>query len=111
MMRCIGELQGSHDPDTPSLDTETLKATVRERLRLLEAIAVALFHEAAAHVADSPIDGDVKVNPYVVSLRPEEWEADGLFEGEGITVAEAIAQTEGMQARLDELRSAGTVVA
>jgi 2-polyprenyl-6-methoxyphenol hydroxylase-like FAD-dependent oxidoreductase len=111
MMRCIGELQGVHDPDTPPLDTETLKATVRERLRLLEAIAVALFHEAAALVTDTPVDGDVKVNPYVVSLRPDDWETDGLFGGEGLTVAEALAETEGMQERLEELRSAGAVVA
>lgn len=110
-MRCIHELHNSLDPDSPPLDTEALKAAVRERLRLLEAIAVAYFHEAAPLVTDSPPDGEARINPYAVSLRPDQWEADGLFGGEGITVSEAIAETEGLQARLEELRSAGAAVA
>ena len=34
-------------------------------------------------------DEDQKINPYAVSLDPDRWEADGLFNGEGMSVAEA----------------------
>ena len=32
---------------------------------------------------------DEKINPYAVSLDPDRWEADGLFNGEGLSLVEA----------------------
>ena len=110
MMQWVHELMSSHDPNTPPLDDETLKAAVAERLRVLEAIAVVFFHEAASYL-DTPVDDDAVVNPYAVSLRPENWERDGLFGGKGMTVAEAQALTPGMQERLEELRAAAPAMA
>jgi hypothetical protein len=92
------------------MDDDALKAAVAERLRLLEAIAVVFFHEAAVNL-EATVDADATVNPYAVSLRPDDWERDGLFGGEGLTLAEARTLTEGMQARLEELRSAAAAVA
>jgi 2-polyprenyl-6-methoxyphenol hydroxylase-like FAD-dependent oxidoreductase len=110
MMRWTGELVDSHNPETPPMDDDALKAAVAERLRLLEAIAVVFFHEAAVNL-EATVDADATVNPYAVSLRPDDWERDGLFGGEGLTLAEARTLTEGMQARLEELRSAAAAVA
>ena len=57
------------------------------------------------------VDADATVNPYAVSLRPDDWERDGLLGGEGMTLAEAHAMTPGMQDRLEELRAAAPAVA
>ena len=46
-----------------------------------------------------------------MSLQPDNWERDGLFGGEGMTVAEAQALTPGMQERLEELRAAAPAMA
>ena len=47
------------------------------------------FHRAAQALPDGAPDEDVTINPYAVSLDPDRWEADGLFNGEGISVTEA----------------------
>jgi hypothetical protein len=66
---------------------------VRERLRstaeLMEGFAVMAFHRAAQNLGDAAPSEDEKINPYAVSLDPDRWEADGLLNGEGMTLAEA----------------------
>ena len=47
------------------------------------------FNRAAQNLGDAAPAEDQKINPYAVSLDPERWEADGLLDGEGLTVTEA----------------------
>ena len=41
-----------------------------------------VFHRAARTLGDAAPDEDEKINPYAVSLDPDRWEADGLFDDE-----------------------------
>jgi hypothetical protein len=70
-------------------DDEALKARIAENADLLEAYAVLAFNRAAQNLGDLAPSEDEKINPYAVGLDPERWEADGMFNGEGMTVAEA----------------------
>ena len=47
------------------------------------------FHKAALNLPDDGAGEDEKINPYAVSLDPDRWEADGLLNGEGLSLAEA----------------------
>ena len=71
---------------------------LRQELRVngteaAEAMAVAIFHHAAAQVLPEAPDPERAINPYVVSLQPDRWESDGLYEGAGVTLEEARAKT------------------
>ena len=70
-------------------DDETLKEKIASTAELMEAYAVLAFHRAAAALRDGAPDEDEKINPYAISLDPDRWEADGLFNGEGLSLAEA----------------------
>jgi flavin-dependent dehydrogenase len=70
-------------------DDEGLKNRVRENADLLEAFAVLAFHRAATNLGDAAPGEDEQINPYAVSLDPDRWEADGLFNGQGYTLTEA----------------------
>ena len=70
-------------------DDETLKQKIQSTRELMEAYAVLAFNRAASALPDGAPPEDQKINPYAVSLDPERWESDGLFNGEGMSVAEA----------------------
>jgi hypothetical protein len=70
-------------------DDETLKAKLRSNADLMEAYNVIAFHKAAAALGDAAPDEEARINPYAVGLDPDRWEADGLTNGEGLTLAEA----------------------
>jgi flavin-dependent dehydrogenase len=70
-------------------DDETLKQKIASTADLMDAYAVLAFNRAASALPDGAPAEDVKINPYAVSLDPERWEADGLFNGKGMSVAEA----------------------
>jgi flavin-dependent dehydrogenase len=76
----------------PALVAEFDDAALRDQLaverRTMESIAVAIFHKAAADLPDPP-PADRPVNPYAVSLRPDSWEAEGLWAEPGLTLAQA----------------------
>jgi hypothetical protein len=74
-------------------DDEQLVAKIKSNADLLEGIAVLLFTRAARNLGDAAPGEDVRINPYAISLDPARWEADGLFDGTGMTPAEA-RQTE-----------------
>ena len=52
-------------------------------------IAVLLSTGRGPNLGDLRPREDVKINPYAVSLDPDRWEADGLFNGEGLSLVEA----------------------
>ena len=75
---------------------DELRATIAGQVRVTEALAVAIFHKAAGNTLPDPPSPDVPVNPYAVSLIPDEWEARGLHDNPGLTLAEAKEAVEGV---------------
>jgi flavin-dependent dehydrogenase len=91
------------------LDEATLRARYPHNLKILEAMAVIIFHKACKRLPDrGGPDGGRRINPYAVSVHPERWEEDGLFDDEkGLTLEEAYAQSQGFESMLlDELAAA-----
>ena len=76
-------------------DDETLKAKIAANADLLEAIAVLIFAKASRTLGDVAPDETTKIDPYAVGLDPDRWEADGLFDGSGMTIEEARASPAG----------------
>jgi flavin-dependent dehydrogenase len=74
-------------------DDDTVKAKLASTADLMEAFAVLAFHRAAQNLGDAAPGEDEKINPYTVSLDPDRWEADGMLNGSGLSLAEA-RQTE-----------------
>jgi len=70
-------------------DDDTVRAKLAATADMMEAFAVLAFSRAASNLGDAAPGDDVKINPYAVSLDPERWEADGLFDGSGMSLAEA----------------------
>jgi flavin-dependent dehydrogenase len=78
------------------LDDAGLQQRIHDNVDALEAFSVGLFHKAAQLLPDPP-DPTVPVNPYAVSLRPDDWDAEGLFDEPGLTYDQVIALTEGFE--------------
>ncbi len=73
------------------MDDSELREDIREQVRVAEAWAVTLFVTAAESLGEPP-DLDRPINPYAVSLRPERWEQDGLYDEPGLRADEAREQ-------------------
>jgi flavin-dependent dehydrogenase len=87
-----------------TFDEETLRSRYETTADLHEAMAVMLLHKAAARLPQGPPDAGRRINPYAVSLSPERWEADGLFDDAGLTLEEAWERSLGFENMLlDEL--------
>jgi flavin-dependent dehydrogenase len=91
------------------LDEETLRDRYRTNVQILEAMAVVLFHKACRRLPDGGPDPERRIKPSAVSVHPERWEEDGLFDDEnGLTLAEAYEQSQGFENMLlDELQLSG----
>lgn len=86
---------------------DELRSAVERNVIMAEALAVAIFYRAARGLPGCP-EADVPVNPYAVSLRPGDWEGDGLFGGDVLlNLAQAEAAAEGMQGLFVEPLLAG----
>jgi hypothetical protein len=70
-------------------DDEALKAKIAENARLMEAVAVWIFHKAAESLGEDAPDQNATINPYAIGMDPSRWEQDGLLDGSGMTLAEA----------------------
>jgi flavin-dependent dehydrogenase len=81
-------------------DDEALKQKYMENTEILEAVAVVIFHNALESLPDHGIDAETKINPAAISLDPGRWEKDGLFDGDGFSLTEARAKTEGVERML-----------
>jgi flavin-dependent dehydrogenase len=82
-------------------DDDAIRAELHTEVTNSEALAVALFHIAAQALPDPP-PADRPVNPYAVGLKPETWEADGLFGAPGLTKAEADKVASGLGSIWDD---------
>lgn len=98
-------LAAAHDENTSPMDTAELKAVIVDAVETLEATAVVFFDEAVRQLEGQSVDPDATIDPYAVSLDPERWDDDGLFAGEGMTVAEADARAAGLRDAIELLRS------
>jgi flavin-dependent dehydrogenase len=78
-----------HEDLEREFDDDALAARLSANADLMEAYSVLAFHKAALSLPHDAPGEDEKINPYAVSLDPDRWEADGLFNGEGMTLAEA----------------------
>lgn len=88
-------------------DDELLERAHR-KVETIKALAVWIFHKAARNLPDPP-DENVAINPLAISLQPDQWEADGLFSDEGLTLAQALEQLPGIEDM--DLAARGAVVA
>jgi flavin-dependent dehydrogenase len=70
-------------------DDEELKAMFAANTEFLRALAVLIFHEAVQSLSLPMFDENQPVNPLAVSLDPERWETDGLFDEAGLSLARA----------------------
>jgi hypothetical protein len=77
-----------------ALDEMIVRA--HEKVRVLQAIAVWTFFMAAKHLPDPP-DPERAINPQVISLHPEKWEEEGLFDENGMTLAQALELIPGIE--------------
>jgi flavin-dependent dehydrogenase len=84
------------DLATP-MDDDALRQRFADNVGVYEAIAVAMFARAARALPDAPDLGGKAINPYAVSLDPGRWEEDGLFDGPGMTAAEATEKLPGIE--------------
>jgi hypothetical protein len=78
-----------HKDMVGGFDDATLRQKLAETADLMEAYAVLAFSRAASALPDGAPGPDEKINPYAVSLDPSRWEADGLFDGTGMSLTEA----------------------
>jgi hypothetical protein len=79
-------------------DEDSLKKQIETNVELMESIAVALFHKGIELVPDADVPSDKKVNPYALSMKPERWESDGLFDGSGWSLDEVAEKATGLDA-------------
>ncbi|HTS73469.1 MAG TPA: NAD(P)/FAD-dependent oxidoreductase [Gaiellaceae bacterium] len=98
---------GQEEIGLPGTDDELLERA-RQKVQTIRALAVWIFFKAARNLPDPP-DENVAVNPFAVSLHPERWEEDGLFSGDGLTLAQALEQLPGIEEM--DLEACGAVVA
>jgi flavin-dependent dehydrogenase len=76
-------------------DDEALLDALREQVRNSEALAIAILERGTRALPES-LPTDRAINPYVAGLDPARWEADGLFDGGEMTVAQARGIVEGI---------------
>jgi hypothetical protein len=81
---------------TTDLSDDELRRHLSAQVAIAEAVVVAMFAKATTAL-DEPPDLSKPVNPYVVSLRPDRWAKDGLYEGPCLPVDEAMQRAQGVE--------------
>ena len=81
-------------------DEETVKSKYPQNADLLEAVAIVMFAQAVEALPGESLGPDVKIDATKISLHPDRWEKDGLFNNKGLTLAEARGKTEGLEKML-----------
>jgi hypothetical protein len=72
------------------MNDDELREEISGQVPRSEALAVVIFGQAAeALPVDKRPDFERPINPYAVSLRPERWDADGLYAEPGVTLRDA----------------------
>ena len=81
---------------TRPIEFEPMVEQLAENAKIMQAIAIWVFHMAAKALPEPPPE-DATINPAAISLKPERWEEDGLFSGEGMTLAQAREMLPGIE--------------
>jgi flavin-dependent dehydrogenase len=81
---------------TSNFDDDALKAKIAENRKLMEAVAVAVFHKAADCLPDGGPDRDAKIDPYAVTLDKSRWESE-VYSDSGLTLEQALQVARGVQ--------------
>ena len=87
-------IKAQHEMGEPFPQEEMIERA-KEKVEVMKAVAVWTFHMGAKHLPDPP-DPNRRINPLMVSLRPEKWEEEGLFTEDGWTLAEALELIPGI---------------
>ncbi|MEJ7784400.1 MAG: FAD-dependent monooxygenase [Solirubrobacteraceae bacterium] len=77
-------------------ELDTMIERAKQKVEVLQAIAVWTFHMGAKHLPNPP-DPERPINPQVISLHPEKWEEEGLFSEDGMTLAQALELIPGIE--------------
>jgi flavin-dependent dehydrogenase len=80
---------------------DELLARFSRNVGLVEALAVAIFREASRHLPTAPTG---PVNPYSISLDPDKWRQDGLFDPEKARDVDELAAASLDRVRVFPLR-------
>src|SRR5262249_34852085 len=83
-----------------SFDDQALIDRFAENADVLDAIAVVIFHNALEDLPGHGIDADTVVNPKAVGLDPAKWDTDGLFNGTGLSMNDAMERAAGVERML-----------
>jgi flavin-dependent dehydrogenase len=81
------------------VDDDELREEISEQVPRAEALAVVIFGQAVEALDQRP-DFERPINAYAVGLRPERWEADGLYAEPGVTLGDATDLVESFAATL-----------
>jgi flavin-dependent dehydrogenase len=84
-----------HDMGVP-YELDTMIERAQQNVEMMKAIAVWTFHMGAKHLPEPP-DPSRPINPLAVSLKPDQWEAEGLFSDDGITLEQAVKVIPGIE--------------
>jgi flavin-dependent dehydrogenase len=90
----------------PFENDDQVRAKVAHQADVCEAVSVAIFHKAARALPEQP-DPERRIKPYAVSLRPEAWEDEGLYDESGLTLEEANRISGGTQTLFLDALAAG----
>jgi hypothetical protein len=96
-----------HDLGIP-YELDTMIERAQDNVEMMKAVAVWTFHMGAKHLPDPP-DPARAINPLAVSLKPDQWEADGLFSEDGMTLEQALEVVPGIEEFDLEARSVAPV--
>ncbi len=75
---------------------EDFRQRALENIKLLKAMAVYIFHLAARQLPEPP-DPTRPINALAISLDTGKWEEEGLFDDDGMTLAEALELLPGVE--------------
>lgn len=87
-LRGYAAIRGAMQGIAQEHSEEELRRLIAQQVADAEAIAVDIFHQAAKALPGSAPEAR-PIDPYAISLRPEDWEADGLYSEAGLTSEQA----------------------
>ncbi len=100
-------MRAQHEIGVP-FETDEMVERAKEKVEAMKAVAVWTFHKAAKLLPEPP-DETRPIDPLAISLRPDQWEQDGLFSDDGMTLAQALELLPGIEEF--DLEASGAVIA
>ena len=76
------------------MEEDAIREELKHAREAARGMAVAIFHHAAEAVLSEQPDPERPVDPEKISMHPDRWEADGLYDDSGLTLAQAKELTD-----------------